>query len=97
MAVFQLTSSQPLAEAEQLWGRHLWPAPLKIAARPHPAWWPSATELPDRWQAWLEMPGGWSVLLLAQSTRTHTVAPPRPGRLARRLAAALTSAAPSVS
>ncbi|MBI4891263.1 MAG: hypothetical protein HY821_11615, partial [Acidobacteria bacterium] len=71
VAVLRLHSAAPLSEADRIWSRALWPAPLKIDVRPHPGWWPTSRELPDRWSAWLEMPGGWSVLLIAQPAGAH--------------------------
>lgn len=53
-----LLSSRPweeLARACRIRGLH---SPVRVVARPDLAWWPHASALPERWQAWIEFAGG---------------------------------------
>lgn len=65
-------------------------APLRVAVRPHPAWWPHACLLPDRWQAWIEFASR-TVLLVECAPRgtTETERPERISAVTRAVAAAL--------
>lgn len=64
--VIRLTTADPVAELSRYWSEKQWPEPARILVRAHPAWWPSARQWPDRWQAWLELPGGGAVLAIRQ-------------------------------
>lgn len=56
-------------------------APVRVAVRPHPAWWPHACLLPDRWQAWIEFACG--TVLLAECAPRQAPAAERPERISR--------------
>lgn len=61
-----LDEPDPYAQLERLWR---FGAPVRVVARPHPAWWPSPVELPDRWQAWVETREGARVRILCNPRR----------------------------
>jgi hypothetical protein len=59
----RLSSARPFDELTRLWC--FGPA-RRITARAHPDWWPSRTETPERWQAWIELADGSAVRVLCQ-------------------------------
>lgn len=69
-ATLRLTSARPFDEFSRLWLRHGFGDARRVTARAHPAWWPSPTELPDRWQAWIELADHSAVRVLCQPRQT---------------------------
>ncbi|MBI5280990.1 MAG: hypothetical protein HY858_04845 [Candidatus Solibacter usitatus] len=55
-----LAGSRPLHRLAALWR---FGPPLRVLARAHTDWWPSASELPPRWQAWILLSSGGAVLV----------------------------------
>lgn len=93
VAVVELSSATPLEELASAWTDRRLPDPVRVVARAHPAWWPSPHELPACWRAWFDLPDGTAVVAVRSAhpaTRPESVPPLA---AARRLAAALTSAA----
>ncbi|MGJ5819431.1 hypothetical protein [Paludibaculum fermentans] len=85
-----LDQADPYAQLEHLWH---FGVPAKVFVRAHPAWWPSALELPDRWQAWVETRDGVTVLISCLP-REGTVTPSagRTGRVSSLIASSLRTA-----
>ena len=62
-----LRGPEPLAQLAHLW-RY---GPVRrILVRPEPGWWPAPAALPDRWQAWLDLPDGRAVHVVARGHST---------------------------
>jgi len=101
LATLRLDSLRPLSEFSTWWALHGAAEPLRIVARPHPLWWPSPANLPERWQAWFDLSGGAALIVICEPLTPSTSPPPATPDLehhcpvTRRLAAALTSAAPA--
>ncbi|MCS7044045.1 MAG: hypothetical protein NZR01_14760 [Bryobacteraceae bacterium] len=53
--------------------------PTRVFARPDPAWWPHPELLPERWQAWIEFPGGDA--LVAECMPEAALEPEKPEQL----------------
>ena len=63
----RLDGQEPLAQLAGLWKY----GPVdRIVVRPEAAWWPSPSALPDRWQAWIDLPAGGAVHVIACGTST---------------------------
>ena len=58
-----LSGPEPLAQLARLWS---YGAVRRMLVRPEAAWWPAPNELPDRWQAWLDLRDGAAVHIVAR-------------------------------
>ncbi|MBN9659728.1 MAG: hypothetical protein J0H49_16205 [Acidobacteria bacterium] len=85
-----LNQEDPYSQLERLWH---FGTPVRIVTRPHPDWWPSRVELPDRWQAWVETIDGATVLIECRPRRAtafpHSA---RTGRVSSLIAGSLRTA-----
>lgn len=94
VAVVRLSSAVPFAELARHWAARGLPDPVRIVARAHPGWWPSKTELPESWRAWLELPDGSAVVVERGAAAGHSqrwAQVPARCRAARGVAAALSA------
>lgn len=82
-----LTEPDPFAQLDRIWR---FGTPVRVVARPHPAWWPSPVELPDRWQAWIETRNGARVRIVC-NPRHLAAQPSAGGRVSALVGAALTA------
>jgi len=90
---WRLGSTAPFEEFARKWRRRGLPEPVRIVARARAGWWPSGTEMPDGWRAWIELPDGAAVVVeraAGQAAAEAGVA--LESRAARALAEALSAA-----
>lgn len=68
--------------------------PLRVVTRAHTDWWPSDSEIPPRWRAWITLRSGASVLVECRTPPEPNL-PPHPvvGALARALTSPSAAAA----
>ena len=79
-----LSGPEPLAQLARVW---CYGPVRRILVRPEPAWWPAPSALPDRWQAWLDLPDGAAVHVVARGPSTNRPAHPLAAELLRLLTA----------
>jgi hypothetical protein len=64
----------PFGALDRAW---VYGRPSRVMARAHGAWWPSAQDLPNSWQAWIETE--WGERVLVTCAQRGLRAPERPG------------------
>ena len=80
----RLSGPEPLAQLARVW---CYGAVRRVVVRPEAAWWPAPAQLPDRWQAWMELGDGGAVHVVARGETTSRPAHPVAAELVRLLTA----------